>query len=221
MTLRHGGPTHLSATDMAPRRSVSRAAEHPPHRACGPDEVTLGRRSLRLTRALRIPGETAVVGRVVYATITLMSVLIIYDGWEDLRVIDVVGVIFGPILAMFIAHVFSASLAMQVTEGRRLRWAERVAIMRTESRFLLLAVPPLALLAVTHLAGASLKWSINIIVWAGAASLGYWGYVAGRRAGLKRWRLVGAVAGGLLVGLVILVLQVLLQPGKVFSGGEL
>jgi hypothetical protein len=84
-----------------------------------------------------------------------------------------------------------------------------------------LAVPPLALLAATQIAGASLKWSINIIVWAGAASLGYWGYVAGRRAGFTRWRLVGAIVGGLVIGLVILVVQVLLHPGKVFSGGEL
>lgn len=191
------------------------------HGARMPDDATLGKRSMRLIRTLRIPGETRVIDRVVYATITVMSVLIIYDGWEKLHFLDVVGVIFGPILAMFIAHVFSASLARQVAEGRRLRGAERVTIMRTESRFLLLAVPPLALLAVTQVAGASLKWSINIIVWAGAASLGYWGYVAGRRAGFTRWRLVGAIVSGLVVGLVILVLQVLLQPGKVFSGGEL
>ena len=176
---------------------------------------------MRLIRVFRIPGESHVIDRLVYATITIMSVLIIYDGWDELRVLDVVGIIFGPILAMFIAHVFSANLARQVTEGRRLRWPERLTIIRAESRFLLLAVPPTLVLAVTQVAGASLKWSINIIVWAGTASLGYWGYVAGRRAGLARWRLIGAIVGGLVVGLVILILQVLLQPGKVFSGGAL
>lgn len=181
----------------------------------------LGKRSRRLVRTLRIPGETGTIDRVVYATITVMSVLIIYDGWEDLHLLEVAGVIVGPILAMFIAHVFSASLAHQVAEGRRLHWRERVTITRAEARFLLLAVPPLVLLLGTQLAGVSLKWSINTIVWAGAASLGYWSYVAGRRAGFRRWQLVGAIAGGLLVGLVILVLQVLLQPGKVYSGGEL
>ena len=181
----------------------------------------LGKRSRRLVGALRVPGETGTVDRVVYATITVMSVLIIYDGWEELRALAVVGIVVGPILAMFLAHVFSASLARRVTGGRRLRWRERFTIMRAEARFLLLAVPPLALLAITQVAGLSLKWSINTIVWAGAASLGYWSYVAGRRAGLRRWQLAGAIAGGLLVGLVILVLQVLLQPGKVFSGGEL
>ncbi len=90
--------------------------------------------------------------------------------------------------------------------------------MRNESRFLLLAVPPLVLLAITQLAGLSLKWSINTIVWFGAASMGYWGYVAGRRAGFRHWQLVSAIVGGLIAGLVILVLQVLLQPGRVFSG---
>jgi hypothetical protein len=186
-----------------------------------PDDAPLGKRSTRLLRTLRIPGEARVIDRVVYATITVMSVLIIYDGWEKLHFLDVVGVICGPILAMFIAHVFSASLGREVAEGRKLRWSERATIVRTESRFMLLAVPPLALLALTQVAGASLKWSINIIVWAGAASLGYWGYVAGRRAGFTRWRLAGAIVSGLVVGLVILVLQVLLQPGTVLSGGEL
>jgi len=185
------------------------------------DGATLGRRSRRLFQALRIPGETGTIDRVVHATITVMSVLIIYDGWQNLRLLDALGIIVGPILAMFISHVFSASLARQVAEGHRLRWNERVGIARAEARFLLLAVPPTVVLVTTHLAGASLKWSINITVWAGAASLGYWGYVAGRRAGFTRWRLVGAIAGGVIVGLVILVLQVLLQPGKVFSGGEL
>jgi len=185
------------------------------------DNALLGKRSRRLIRALRIPGEAGTIDRVVYATITIMSVLIIYDGWEKLHFFDVAGIIFGPILAMFIAHVFSASLARQVAEGRRLRWEERITIMRAEARFLLLAGPPLAVLAVTQLAGISLKWSVNIIVWTGALSLGYWGYVGGKRAGFTRRQLAGAIAGGLLVGLIILILQVLLQPGKVFSGGEL
>lgn len=185
------------------------------------NDEPLGTRSRRLIEALRVPGEAGTIDRVVYATITVMSVLIIYDGWEELHLLDVAGVIVGPILAMFLAHAFSAGLARQVAEGRRLHWGERVSIMRAEARFLLIAVPPLVVLLATQLAGLSLKWSINTIVWAGAASLGYWSYVAAKRAGFRRWQLVGAIAGGLLVGLVILLFQVLLQPGKVFSGGEL
>jgi hypothetical protein len=46
------------------------------------------------------------VDRIVYATITMISVLIIYDGWQHLKLIDVTGVIVGPVVAMFLAHVF-------------------------------------------------------------------------------------------------------------------
>jgi hypothetical protein len=43
--------------------------------------------------------QSSFIGRVVYGTITLMSVLIVYDGWQQLRFRDVVGVIVGPVLA--------------------------------------------------------------------------------------------------------------------------
>jgi hypothetical protein len=71
----------------------------------------------------------------VTATITLMSVLVIYDGWEKLRLIGVVGVIVGPVLAMFLAHVFAASIAEQVDIGRGLTGRERIKVVRAECRF--------------------------------------------------------------------------------------
>ena len=49
--------------------------------------------------------------------------LIIYDGWEHLKLINVVGVILGPVLAMFVAHVFSAVIARHVEVERMLRAA--------------------------------------------------------------------------------------------------
>ncbi len=55
-----------------------------------------------------------------------MSTLIIYDGWQQLKLIHVVRVIVGPVVAMFIGHVFSASLAKQVEIGRSLTWSDRV-----------------------------------------------------------------------------------------------
>jgi hypothetical protein len=160
-----------------------------------------------------------VLNRVVYATITVTSVLIVYDGWSNLKIVEVIGVIVGPILAMFIAHVFAANLSEEAALGRPLGREEWIAIVRAESRFLLLAVPPLAIVAVSQLAGTALDTSIRLIIWSGAASLGFWGGLAGRRAGLRGWRLVLAVIAGLLVGGVVLVLQVMLQPGKAVSGG--
>jgi hypothetical protein len=160
-----------------------------------------------------------IVNRFVYVTITVMSVLIVYDGWQHLRLIDVAGIIFGPVLAMFIGHVFSASLALQIELERSLTGPERLRIVRGESGFLLLCVPPLALAVVLDLVGVSVHRAITVILWAGVASLGAWGGIAGRLAGFSGWHLALAVLSGLLLGAVVLALYVLLQPGKAFSGG--
>jgi hypothetical protein len=159
--------------------------------------------------------------RIVYATITLMSVLIIYDGWQHLRLLGVVGVIVGPVVAMFMGHVFSALLARQVELGRPLQRLDYATIIRSESRFLLLCIPPLVIVAGLFACGLSLSHTIQVTLWVGVGSLGFWGFAAGRRAGYTGWRIVVAVGAGLLIGVVVLAVQVFLQPGKVASGGEL
>ena len=151
--------------------------------------------------------------RAVYSTITIMSVLIVYDGWQNLKFWAAVGVILGPVLAMFVSHVFSASLARQAELHRRPGRSEQLNIVRTESRFLLLAGPALALLATLTLAGVALGLSIQTAIFLEGASLGFWGFVAGRRAGLAGWPLARTVILGLIVGLLVLALQVFLQPG--------
>ena len=60
------------------------------------------------------------VDRVIYTTVTLMAVLIIYDAWEQLRFWNVVTVIVGPLLAIFLSHVFGATLGSRVALGRPL-----------------------------------------------------------------------------------------------------
>jgi hypothetical protein len=172
-----------------------------------------------VTRVMRSVTQPILVDRIVYATITIMSVLIIYDGWQDLRLIDVIGVIVGPVVAMFLAHVFSASLAKQVDLGKALTWSDRSAIVASESRFLLLCVPPLAIVSVLFAFGTSLSGAIRVTLWLEGLSLGYWGYLAARRSGIAGWRVLTYIAAGLLLGIVILLLQVALQPGKAFSGG--
>jgi hypothetical protein len=66
---------------------------------------------------------------------------------------------------------------------------------------------------VLRLAGASYSRIIQVIILTGVASLGVWGGVAGRRAGLTGWGLVASTAFGLLLGGVFLILQAVLQPG--------
>ena len=152
--------------------------------------------------------------RVIYTTITLLCVLIIYDGWEQLQFRNVATVIAGPILAIFLGHVFGAALGMRVAQGRPLTRREHRAVFLEECRFLLVAVPPLAILVVLTMAGVSYSRTIQVIVLCGVVSLGVWGGVAGRRAGLTGWALTLSIAYGLMLGGIVLALQALLQPGQ-------
>jgi hypothetical protein len=140
------------------------------------------------------------VDRVIYTTITLMAVLIVYDGWEQLHFWNVVAVMLGPILAIFLSHVFGEALRTRVALGRPLTRRERRAVFVEECRFLLVAVPPLAILVVLTIAGVSYTRIIQVIVLTGVLSLGVWGGVAGRRAGVTGWALVLPIAYGLLLG---------------------
>jgi hypothetical protein len=160
-----------------------------------------------------------VIRNAVVGTIALTSVLIIYDGWATLKFADVVAVIVGPVLAIFVAHAFGGVLAAGAAKGSPLTMSELLGVVRAESGFLLLALPPLALLTLLTLAGVGLGNAIRIVIWLGAASLGFWGGLAGARAGLRGWRLALSVAIGLLVGGLVLSLKVLLQPGKAASNG--
>jgi hypothetical protein len=172
-----------------------------------------------MASAVRAPNlRPAIVNRIVYTTITMMSVLIVYDGWQHLRLFDVVGVIVGPVLAMFISHVFSASIALQMRVKGVLTARQRMAAVSAELPFLLFCVPPLALLLIQYLAGVSLTDAIRVTLWLGALSLGGWGLLVGRRSRFTGWQLVISTAAGLSIGIVVLLLQVFLQPGKLISG---
>jgi hypothetical protein len=151
--------------------------------------------------------------RAVYTTIAVMSVLIVYDGWQNLKFGAAAGVILGPVLAMFVSHLFAASLARQAELHERPGRSEWMSIIRTESRFLLLAAPALALLTILTGARVPLGPSIQAVIFLEGASLGFWGFVAGHRARLTGWPLARTVVFGLIIGLVVVALQVFLQPG--------
>jgi hypothetical protein len=168
---------------------------------------------------VRSVGRPVVINHAVVGTITLTSVLIIYDGWASLRFGDVVAIIVGPVLAIFIARAFGETLAKLAATDGPLNRSELLGVVRAECGFLLLAVPPIALIAILDLAGMALGNAIQIVIWLGAASLGFWGGLAGVRAGLRGRSLALAVAIGFLVGGLVLTLRVILQPEKVISNG--
>jgi hypothetical protein len=154
------------------------------------------------------------IDRIIYTTIAMLSVLIVYDGWDALTFWGVAAVMLGPVLAMFLSHVYATGLALRVRAGRTLTWEERRSVVQAEAWILLLLVPPFALLTVLNMADVGYTHIVQAIVWTGVVSLGVWCAVAGRRADLRGWALVASVAFGLLLGALILLLQTVLQPGQ-------
>ena len=164
---------------------------------------------------LDLKSRPPVIGRIVTATVALVCLLIVYDGWAALKLFDVVLVIVGPVVAICTTHVFSGSLVQLVELGRRPTMREWLVTARFESRFLLLAVPPLAVLLVLYLANVALSDAIRVVILLEALSLTFWSGLAAWYAGL-RGRLLGlSILAGLVISGMVLLLQLILQPGKV------
>jgi hypothetical protein len=77
-----------------------------------------------------------VVGRIITATVALVCLLIVYDGWAALKPFDVAAVIVGPVVAICTTHIFSGSLVQLVALGRRPTMKEWLVTARFELRFL-------------------------------------------------------------------------------------
>jgi hypothetical protein len=76
------------------------------------------------------PVRPDVIDRAVYGTIVVASVLVVYDGWSNLKLADAIAVILGPVLAMVIGHVFAASMAAYPELGQ---WRGRDPILRVDT----------------------------------------------------------------------------------------
>ena len=168
----------------------------------------------------RAAGRPDVISRAVYGTIVVTSVLVVYDGWTSLRLVDAMVIILGPVIAMVIGHIFAASLSAQASLSRRPTWGELLTTTGNESWFLLVAAPQIVLLLVLTLVGLSLDDTVQVLIWAGAALLGFWGGVAAKRAGLGGRGIALGIVMGCAVGAVVLILQVTLQPGKEVPHGS-
>lgn len=162
---------------------------------------------------LRILGVRASIERLVYATVVLMSVLVVYDGWADLTTYaGVAGVIVGPILALAVAHLFSEVFELHFRHQRPLTAAEWRRLVADQLHLMLAAVPPLVVLGIGWLSPLDERGTISVLLWTGMATLMGLSYLAARRAGFRGWRLLVACLSGGVVGLIVISLQIVLKP---------
>ncbi len=162
---------------------------------------------------LRIGGRQVSIERLAYATIVLMSVLVVYDGWEQLATfIGVAVVILGPILALAAAHFFSEVLQAYAQLRRPLTGAELWWRVVDQIQDLFAAVPALVVLALGWISPLDARSTIALLMWTGVVTLIGLAALAGRRAGLRGWAWVLAALSGGLVGLIVISLQIILKP---------
>jgi hypothetical protein len=173
------------------------------------------RQEEELDHDLRVGPLRIDVAAWVYATVTVMSVLAVYDGWgEAKRYIGVVIVVLAPTIALALAHLFADVLDFHVRRHRPPSRQDWRHLIGHATQYLLVAVPPLLVLVITgFIPSVDLRGSITSMLIFSALSLGFWGWIAGRRAGLTAWRLAAAAGAGLLVGLIVIGTQILFKPG--------
>lgn len=153
------------------------------------------------------------IDRLVYATVVLMSVLVVYDGWQELAsFVGLAAVIVAPMLALAIAHLFAEVLQAHAELRRPLTRQEWMLSTRDQWPWFVAAVPPLVVLGIGWVSPMDALTTISLLLWTGLLTLVVLAAVAGRRAGLRGWRwLVAALSGGF-VGLIVISLQIVLKP---------
>jgi hypothetical protein len=153
------------------------------------------------------------IDRLVYATVVLMSVLVVYDGWQQLASFaGLAAVIIAPMLALGIAHLFAEVLHAIAELRRPLTAPEWAHFAREQVSWFLAALPPLVVLGIGWVSPMDALTTISLLIWTGLLTLIALAAVAGHRAGLRGWRWVGSALSGGVIGLIVISLQVVLKP---------
>ena len=197
---------HLSATFRILRiRYRGPMVNEPPNGSHSPDPV--GQRF----RIGPIPLDPSIW---IYTTVSLMALLVVYDGWSELEGVGgIVLVVVGPTLALAVAHVF-ADFVGHVIHGSRPTDALLLRDLAFNFwQYLMVAGAALATLFVSSVILLQPpSESIRFMLVGATVSLTAWGGIAGWRGGYRGVWLVAAALFGLLVGFLVFGFQILLKP---------
>lgn len=167
------------------------------------------------TRAGPVPFD---VGRSVYGTVLVMTVLAVDTMHGTPSYLDATVTVLGAMVATFLAHWFADALSAFARDGGVGRGGRGGHGVRTVARaarvdlvFLMLAVASVAVLVIGALGAWEPETAVRIIMIAGVSFLVLVGGLGGRRAGFGPWGVVACAAAAGVLGAVLLVVQVLLD----------
>ena len=117
--------------------------------------------------------------RLIYATIILMLALAVYnqeaESWSGTPFMDLVVVVFAPLLALSLAHAFSDALDVQIRTGKRLSAKERRHLLGIAVQYVAVGVPVVALGLVWLTVQQDPRAVVRVAEALGVASLFFWG----------------------------------------------
>jgi hypothetical protein len=149
-------------------------------------------------------------GGLIYGTIVSAAALTVGSGHGDTGG-DIADAMVSTVIIYWLAHVYTATLSgRRAGSGVRLR--RRVwAAARHEAPILAGGLPAVAVFVADTLAGVSIQVSVIAALGTAIAVLGVEGYLAGRQAGVRGWRLPVEVATAAIFGAMIALLLVALH----------
>jgi hypothetical protein len=152
--------------------------------------------------------------RIIYATILLMTAYAIYDeGTTPIQTgpyFELLGLSIAPLFALAMAHAFSDALDLQIRNQRRLTGSDRRHLVASNLQYLYVAIPPMVLITVLALLAWDANDILGLVQLLGLVSLGWWGYFAGRKAGVGRFRRWTFAINYSLMGLVVILVELIL-----------
>ncbi|MFI1965417.1 hypothetical protein ACH429_15110 [Streptomyces pathocidini] len=147
----------------------------------------------------------------IYATITMLAVVVGLTEWDDLTYADTMAVIVATALGLWLASLVADAQAHRAIHARRARRQELRRMLHVSSPLLLSAVGPLVMTGLAALGVFDLDDALLLAAGVETASLFAWGYIGGRRVGGNP--LVALVAGGLDMAIGLFVASVKLAAG--------
>lgn len=155
-------------------------------------------------------GSAGGIAGTVYGTIVVMATVAAGSHGEQTDAGRLAAIVAVTVLVLWIAHVYSHTLAESLERGRRLDRAELVSVARRELAMVAAAVLPVAALVLASVGAFDEQTAVRLVLVIGVVTLSVQGARYATIERLSRTGTLAVIALNVFMGLVIVALEVLL-----------